>query len=303
MVKPGILVGIGLAVAVVLILGAVVLAHPPLMHASSSVPLELAVARSAAPSWLENHTQWVQAPRRSKPWAGHARVYVVALPRRVAAVRRLMRSIGQEHTAWILDAVHKDNLNRDALVEHNLVTSQFLGYWFTAAPGRIACLLSHAAVLSHFVNDPNAGDSCMIFEDDVAVPPQSAEPGARHVQNRLASVGKAWDMLFYGWCMQDRNRVVDLGDGVFELQPLCAHAYAVSRRAAETILDGLFPMNIHYDNIIYGLINSGKLDSFGPSQPLFWQDRQEHVSELTEGGGYSDETAPMFTTPPHFKYR
>jgi GR25 family glycosyltransferase involved in LPS biosynthesis len=251
--------------------------------------------------WIAERTEWVQRGN-DRAWAGHGRAYVVALPTRLESIRGVMRTL--RITPWILNAVHKSSLTARDLQGTGLVAGSFLRQWIGLQPGRIACFLSHVAVLQHFVTDPSSPATAIIFEDDLEMPKLDAERDAVAVQQRLSRLGRRWDVLFYGWCFQERDELVDLGGGVYELQPLCAHAYAITKDAARRLLARLLPMDRMLDNIIQDEIRAKRLAAFGPSRPLFWQDRQAHASSLTIGGDLtSDTTAVMFTTPPHFTYQ
>lgn len=274
-----------------------------LLSRSEFTSTSLCGCRASTPTalrWIAERTEWVQRGN-DRPWAGHGRAYVVALPHRLESVREVMRAL--RITPWILNAVHKSTLSARDLRGTGLVSGSFLRRWIDLQPGRIACFLSHVAVLRHFVADPRAPSTAIIFEDDLEVPKLHAAADAVAVQDRLSHLGLRWDVLFYGWCFQERDEVEDLGGGVYGLQPLCAHAYAITKDAARRLLARLLPMDRMLDNIIQDEIRAGRFAAYGPARPLFWQDRQTHASSLTIGGDLtSDTTAVMFTTAPHFTY-
>jgi hypothetical protein len=266
--------------AVAMILAAVVAAC---VIAIRQTALHAKHAPEHAARYVRSRTRWVQEGNDSArdAWANHGRVYVIALPPRVASVRAALGTQGLTGSLWILDAIHKSTFSRKDVAP--FVKWRFLRKWFTKAPGRIACMLSHAAVLQHFVDDPDAPNSALIFEDDIATPTRNLEEDARGIQNTLASASREWDMLFYGWCYQRRSGVVNVGNGVIGMQPLCGHAYAVTKHAARIILQRMFPMYTMRDNMVRNVLRSGELRAYGPEVPLFWQDRVTHLSELAIG--------------------
>ncbi len=115
----------------------------------------------------------------------------------------------------------------------------------TPRPGEIGCYLSHLKAMETFLRTD--APWCVILEDDVELLPECAEV--------LAALGEQddWDLVklfnFHGG-MPVRKRALGRGHDlvVHRTRTTSAAAYAVNRRAAETLLKTMLPITEQLDH-------------------------------------------------------
>ncbi len=200
------------------------------------------------------------------------RVYVIALPDRLDGV---LAALGKAAIRpEVFRAIPKDALDTRALVELGYVTDRAISHLHT---GRIACHLSHVAVLRRFLASDDA--TCLIFEDDLKPAPVDAAAKAARL---VDSVPADWDILYLGRCDDDCRRDVAVAPGLVRcFSPACRHAYAVTRAGAHVLVANAFPMDrVCGDKIYKALIRDGRLTAYCAKPALFHQDRENLGSTI-----------------------
>eukprot|EP00439_Symbiodinium_sp_Y106_P077234 s573_g16.t1 len=94
-----------------------------------------------------------------------------------------------------------------------------------------------------------------------------------------------FDLLHLGFVResQEARRAVDGSGHVFRsVEALGRHAYLVTKRVAELLVEHTLPMHNHGDKMFQQVYQTCKLRAYHPREPLFYQDRINFESELTE---------------------
>ncbi|KAF8060809.1 hypothetical protein FPV67DRAFT_1564120 [Lyophyllum atratum] len=180
--------------------------------------------------------------------------------------------------------------NKTDLPEYNILTA-----------ARIACWYSHVSIILTIANDNTlrANDAVIVLEDDVNM--------ERDIDQRLQHVWpflpEDWDVVYLGHCWSDEsiNPALNAHDssvainGTFLVtqihpssNPLCTHAYALSRSGARRLLlhlrYPLFAYSRSIDKAISWLIQSGRLRSYSIVPSVVVQ-RKTGRSDIMAGKG------------------
>lgn len=254
----------------------------------------------------ENISFFARPPRHGiQPWTENIElVYAITLPERQDNVARLLTSIGAESVANVFRALPKRALDLGSLKRRGIVTSEWAE---DKNRGRIACHLSHLAVLYDFVH--SGAKSALVLEDDVAPP---REEGIRERANRTVAGAEAkdkdWDMVYLGYCYENRHpqllRYAGEGEIIRLKRPRCRHAYVVSQRGARKLLEMAEsePVQEAGDVLWERAIIAGKIKAYGTSNPFLYQNRNKHHStlgnkELMELPPYAAQILPRYESP------
>ena len=204
-------------------------------------------------------------------------VYIITIPKRVYHVNYISNTM--KIKPIIFNAVDKNTLDKKHLVDNNIITSK---YYSTNNKGRIACHLSHINVMIDFLKNPNK-KHCMIFEDDMKLP--NTLTNIVHImENSMKNIPNTWDIIYFGRCWDDCRKAVYYNKYLMKSNPLCRHAYAVSRKGATKIVEHTLPMVHNGDDMYRILIDSHVLDSYSTKIPLFFQNRENELSTLGNNG-------------------
>eukprot|EP00954_Amorphochlora_amoebiformis_P024907 1369570-Amorphochlora_amoeboformis.AAC.2 len=185
--------------------------------------------------------------------------YVIAVPQRRARAQQFLKEIGLDDIGVVHHATLKNTLDRATLVAEGKLQNE------TNPPdlslGEIACTLSHFSALRTFLSDSHK-QFAVIFEDD-AEPEFSIEEkdihkvitsgstwhGALEHLIMTRNSTEHWDMLSLGRCWDHCCAKEGQTEGgivsapltghriVWSLAPYCGHAYLISRKGAENLLD------------------------------------------------------------------
>lgn len=122
-------------------------------------------------------------------------------------------------------------------------------------PNERGLLLAHRAVWERIV--ASKSDIGVIFEDDSW---PSTPESLTLMHNELKNM--KGDILYLGWC----NNVVDVN----YIPPQCAHAYAITRRAAKHLLQNFDQCDMAVDNVISGSNLEWSLANIPRDAPVHW---------------------------------
>ena len=200
------------------------------------------------------------------------RVFVIALPDRLDGV---LAALGEAAIRpEVFPAILKGGLDTRALVDQGYATDHAVAH---LRVGRVACHLSHIAVLSRFL--ASEGATCLVFEDDLKAPAADAAAKAARL---VAGLPADWDILYLGRCDDDCGRDVAIAPGLVRcFTPACRHAYAVTRAGAEVLVANAFPLDrVCGDKIYKALIRDGQLRAYCAKPALFFQDRENLGSTI-----------------------
>ena len=125
--------------------------------------------------------------------------------------------------------------------------------------------------------------TALIFEDDIV----SCTDGELY-QKRISSLAKElkqvvgqWDILYLGHCWTKCEDIICLTDQICTGgQPKCRHAYAVTRKGAEMLLQNTLPMYHAGDAMYKDVQNAGIIKGLLVSPALFYQNRDVMGSHL-----------------------
>jgi GR25 family glycosyltransferase involved in LPS biosynthesis len=201
--------------------------------------------------------------------------YCIALPERKEQARMTLESVGIHPT--FIAPVLKSSIDRERLIR-----TGFLSPHSKLNEGRIACHMSHLKTLRKFLDTPHL-KTCTIFEDDIITLFNKSEilDITQSLQEDIVRVCKNdrydWDILYLSKCLDKCNNIQKLGKYLYDSPyPDCRHAYTVTRRGAQRIINGTSYMDkLPGDEMYRRMIQSGKLKAFSCTPQLFWQNRQQ----------------------------
>jgi len=147
--------------------------------------------------------------------------------------------------------------------------------------GKVACHLGHLNILERFLAQREKLFA-LIFEDDLEAGPESLREDLSHF---LSQVPQDFDLLHLGFVRESRaaRQPVNTTGSVFRsVEALGRHAYVVTRKVAELLVKHTLPMYNHGDKMFQAVYHQFRLKAYQPEEPLFFQDRINFESELTE---------------------
>lgn len=168
-------------------------------------------------------------------------VYCVAIPPRLPHARRFLAAMGMEG-AIILPPVLRDTLSHADLVRSKLVSPEYpSSHDFM---GKIACSLSHAQTLRHFL--ASDAEVALVFEDDNQIPSPAAAAEARTTIDKLLAL-REWQFINLVSCDANcsmwRSTLARVGPHrVNRASGVGTPAYLVRREGAKEFLRVMFPL-------------------------------------------------------------
>lgn len=231
--------------------------------------------------WLTAHTSWHQVGSNAG-WAGFDKVYFIAMPDRIQHVMQVADRLGIAQSAWVLNAVNKNSLNIDELVQLNIVDQAYIDKIQNKQYGAIGCQLSHLAVILDCYNDANA-KTCVIFEDDLYKPAKEVTAQVIDFRKRVEAFNVNWDMMFLDYCLEDGYGATQ--DDIRWLSgSFCAHAYVIKKDIAPLLLVANTPMQQPIDGIYYALMQNKSVIAIGPDKARYLaQNRFSYDSNIDPG--------------------
>lgn len=211
-------------------------------------------------------------------------IYVLCIPSRKAHASKLMSRWGFPD-AQLVDGPDRHKMDLKSLISSGVVLAEYLDVIWQdveyVPEGKVACHLGHLDILKRFLTQSK--DFALIFEDDL-------EPGAASLRQELDSflsqVPKDFDLLHLGFVRENRDArrpVAGQNCSVFRsVEALGRHAYVVTKKVAELLVEHTLPMHNHGDKMFQEVYQRFHLKAYQPEEPLFFQDRINFESELTE---------------------
>ena len=99
----------------------------------------------------------------------------------------------------------------------------------------------------------------------------------------LSLIPSDYDIIYLGRCWDSCRRSVSLNRQIVKCHaPQCFHSYGVSREGAKKIIKYTKALIKPPDLTISEYIRSGKITAYAPKKSIFYQNRQEITSHLTE---------------------
>ncbi len=205
------------------------------------------------------------------------KIYLISLPKRREYALNALQSF--HITPELIKPIWKGDLTHEEIVSKNIIAPNY-DY---KNMGRVACHLSHLKALVTFLRDPTA-QTALIFEDDIKSCPNETIYNHRlmSLRDELKYVDGMWDILYIG---SDSCTCTDMKSVTHQLYtdalPYQAHAYAVTRRGAQNILQETIPMYLSTGDHMYrDLSTNNKLKALTVFPPIFVQNRLELGSDL-----------------------
>ncbi|CAG8641522.1 24162_t:CDS:1 [Racocetra persica] len=129
----------------------------------------------------------------------------------------------------------------DAISKFDKILKKYTNENGKVTVGQIACYVTHYLVY-HTIIDKGFNNA-LILEDDV-----DFETNITDIMTDIhRNLPESWDTLYIGNCYEKRGQLV--GNSSFpnklyeSMQPLCKHAYAISKSGAHKMLEAIDPMN------------------------------------------------------------
>lgn len=214
-------------------------------------------------------------------------IYVISIPKRKKYMNDLLNYFNIKNAVFI-DTVMKDTLNVDKLIQQKLLRSDYKKSeemvkknnpkFQGLNKGRIACHLSHMKTLQTFLKSNNK--NCLILEDDIKI--TDSQQTLDTLNKVLNSLPKNWEYVNLGRCWDHCHKDKPVNKWLVKSQnPLCRHAYLVSRRGAQKILDYCLPMKGYAGDIHYTeMVRKGLLNAYSTKIQIFFQNRKQFGSNL-----------------------
>jgi GR25 family glycosyltransferase involved in LPS biosynthesis len=173
--------------------------------------------------------------------------------------------------------VLKTNLEAMSSVKKMLIDKKIISPQYNYDNiGTVACYLSHMKALQTFLESDEKNKTAVIFEDDIQLcqDKQFYEKRVASLSHELKNI-LHWDVLLLGscWssCLQMKSITKQMWKGG---DPLCSHAYVVTRHSARIIVQQGFPIIVHFDEMIKRLGENGILKTIAVMPPIFFQNRK-----------------------------
>jgi GR25 family glycosyltransferase involved in LPS biosynthesis len=141
----------------------------------------------------------------------------------------------------------------------------------------LACFFSHTNIYKEIIK--NNIRNALILEDDIDVE-YNIKKYIKHILNKLP---ENWDIVYLGHCNSSNSLLKEYnGTSLFNdfpnirksIRPYCTHAYAVSNKGAQKLLNDILKIpKIAIDVQIAKSIVKGRLESYTIVPPLFIQSR------------------------------
>ena len=169
------------------------------------------------------------------------------------------------------------------------------------SPSEIGCLLSHITLWENLVNDPSK-NRIAIFEDDART----------HVDGntvrRLLSDFYTYlssndipepDMLYLGKALDDCMSYEKVWGNIYKsLHPVCLHAYIITKRGAQILLN-MAPYNVPIDMVPIRAIENKRLNVMVFHPSIFFQDVFNIPSNLRQLNGAINHTTECLVSMQH----
>jgi len=210
-------------------------------------------------------------------------VYVLCIPSRKEHAASLMTRWGFH--AQLVDGPDKSSFDLQRLISAGVVLPEYLDVVWQDVEyfpeGKVACHLGHLNILERFLAQREKLFA-LIFEDDLEAGPESLREDLSHF---LSQVPQDFDLLHLGFVRESRaaRQPVNTNGSVFRsVEALGRHAYVVTRKVAELLVKHTLPMYNHGDKMFQAVYHQFRLKAYQPEEPLFFQDRINFESELSE---------------------
>ena len=221
----------------------------------------------------ETYIDWNDYKNVKKNWIDDLfdQTYVITIPKRKKYINKIMNIM--KINPIIFKAVEKDKLDRKKLIEENIIEKDSI-----LVNGKIACHLSHVEVLKSFLKNSKSR-TCFIFEDDIKLP-DNLTSRINKIKKIIKSIPSNWDLINFGKCWDICSNTDIINEDIIKSFPLCRHAYAVTRKGAQIIIENTFPMKTSGDVMYKQLALDKKLNIYTSINRIFDQNREKMGSEL-----------------------
>jgi hypothetical protein len=214
-------------------------------------------------------------------------MYCIYMDKRKEKVKKALKSFNIKNCNFI-PAVKGDDLSFSELYNSGVLHPQ-CEIILKLNIDRVGCYLSHIKVLEEFLKTDE--EMCLIFEDDI----QPLDPSERDVIfNRLRLLTKEiedldFDIIYFGKCWEFWNKETPKGLTQLRdtIRPVCAHAYLVTRKFAEIILENAFPIEWTIDVLYLKLLRNGHIKGYTVAGSIFDQTLGDTLLESPEQMEYA----------------
>ncbi|CAG8536361.1 10398_t:CDS:1, partial [Diversispora eburnea] len=202
-------------------------------------------------------------------------IYCINLPSRSDRKEKVI-SIAKFHNLDI-DFIDAVDFQDEKILEH---------YLADIGPRHKACYASHYKTFELIVS--NNYQSALILEDDV-----DFEVDIKDFLNVIQPfLPNDWDMFYLGNCYWDTSNIIYYEGKVYgynlvlskSVSPGCSHAYAVSLKGAQKLLEMLVNITKPFDIALIALMDANKIFSLSlfPSIIVQWKSR-DNPSDVSPG--------------------
>ncbi len=204
------------------------------------------------------------------------RIYLISLPSRKGYISEVMESFSINPI--YVEAIPKEILDPTNLVKDGIVDKNY-NY---KNLGRVACHLSHIKVLRTFLATKTA-KIALILEDDLkkCSGKKFYKKRMKHLSQEIKRIENSWDVIYLGHCWTSCLKLSFISEQLCKGgNPLCRHAYVVSRSGAQKIIENTLPMYNNGDEMMKLMNMQGLLRVLTLMPPIFFQNRNDLKSNL-----------------------
>lgn len=199
-------------------------------------------------------------------------VNVITVPKRKKHMTDLMKNLNIK--ANIVDASLVKDINYNELLMNNFISPS---YYSTKNKGRIACHYSQIKLIKKFLKSND--ETIFIFEDDIDE--DIVSNYQEIIKDSMDNIPNDWDIVFFGRCWDTCFKNIKIHNNLYKVSnPKCRHAYGLSRKGAKKILKYTVPMVNNGDLMYAKNIRNGNINAYGISPSIFYQNRNNFVTNL-----------------------
>ncbi|MEO8648176.1 MAG: glycosyltransferase family 25 protein [Acidobacteriota bacterium] len=243
----------------------------------------------------------------------HDGVYVITVESFKDRQANAVKELGRDNFAFVY-SVDRSLVTKQQMIDDGLYDEQrAIETDRSSKPmtlGHICCSLGHANVYRHIIK--NGIERALIFEDDVTILPNDEVAINVAVENIPADA----ELIYWGWTgVARRPRFAAAKQALYKLQhsmgllkydhtmvanlyptayneyfsiagkQFCAHAYTLTRSAAEKLLEWNTPVILNADNALMYAVLNGDVKAYISNRQFFGQrslDENDPISSLTQ---------------------
>jgi len=171
---------------------------------------------------------------------------------------------------WVLDHdkeyINIDEINKSLINIKNPLYLDGFHNNRTLRLSELSLLLKHNYIWEKMIE--NDIESCLVLEDDILLSPDFVNK----FNQQIEGLSETFDLIWVGSCCNLHEPIVD-GKFLYESKrgSRCAHAYLISKKCAEKMLEFIKTSNYPVDFMFNSAIENYKLENYWMEPDLIYQ--------------------------------